>query len=231
GEWQGEIWNRHKNGYAYPEWLTISAVRDEQNRVTNYVGIFVDITSRKQAEERLRHMATHDPLTGLWNRRAILNRLEEVCRSSAPSQGRQPLGLIIIDLDDFKGVNDALGHISGDIVLRAAARQIEAQTRQGDAVGRYGGDEFLVILPGADREALESVVQRIAGTNYDIPVEGRSVIITASCGALAVSGESVPNAMALLAQADGLLIRSKKSGKHSYLIGTLAGRSADRHSA
>jgi diguanylate cyclase (GGDEF)-like protein len=184
-----------------------------------------------EANEELERLATHDPLTGLWNRRAILNRLEEVCRSSAPSRGRQPLGLIIIDLDDFKGVNDALGHICGDIVLRAVARQIETQIRQGDAVGRYGGDEFLVILPGADREALESVVQRIAGTNYDIPVEGQSVIITASCGALAVSGESVPNAVALLAQADGLLIRSKKSGKHSYLIGALAGLSADRHSA
>jgi len=183
-----------------------------------------------EANEELARLATHDPLTGLWNRLAILMRLEEECRAPASSQPRQPFGLIIIDLDDFKGINDKLGHVSGDIVLRAVARKIEAQTRQIDAVGRYGGDEFLVILPGTDREALESVVQRIAKTTYSIPVDGRSAEITVSCGALSVGGESAPDPESVLAQVDGLLFQAKKSGKRGYIIGAPADRIVGRHS-
>jgi diguanylate cyclase (GGDEF)-like protein len=172
------------------------------------------------ANQELERLATHDPLTGLWNRRVVLDRLAAACRAE-PGGSRPPFALVIVDIDDFKKVNDELGHVAGDTVLRDVAQQIEAQTRQADVVGRYGGDEFLIILDGADKAAVESVVRRIANLAYVSSIDGRTVTVTASCGALALEGEGPVNEVALLARVDQLLYETKKMGKHRYLIETL----------
>ncbi len=172
------------------------------------------------ANQELERLATHDPLTGLWNRRVVLDRLASACHTP-PGRTRQPFALVIVDIDDFKNVNDEMGHVAGDLVLRDVAQQIEAQTRQTDMVGRYGGDEFLIILDGADRAAVESVVKRIAGLTYVINIEGRTVTVTASCGALALEGQGPVNEVTALARVDELLYETKKMGKHRFLIETL----------
>ncbi len=172
------------------------------------------------ANQELERLATHDPLTGLWNRRVVLDRLAAACHPS-PGRAREPFALVIVDIDDFKKVNDELGHVAGDKVLVDVAGQIEAQTRQTDTVGRYGGDEFLILLDGADRPAVESVVKRIAGLSYISRIDGRSVTVTASCGALALEGQGPVNEVSVLARVDELLYETKKMGKHRFLIESL----------
>lgn len=171
-----------------------------------------------QANEELERLATHDPLTGLWNQRVIMERLSAALHPPKDKPGEHSIGLIIADLDDFKKVNDQLGHLAGDTALRDMAHLIAGLTRQSDSVGRYGGDEFLVILTGADRSAVESVVKRIAGVNYTARSGDQSVTVTASCGAVVVSGEGLANEGQVLALADELLYQAKRAGKHGYLI-------------
>ncbi len=169
------------------------------------------------ANKELGRLATHDPLTGLWNRRAILDSLAAACRWDEGGP-RRPFGLIMVDIDDFKRVNDELGHIAGDIVLRDVAQQIEGQTRQKDLVGRYGGDEFLVILDAMDWAAVESVVRRIAEKSYTTQVGTKSVTVTVSCGALALGEESPLRETSVLARTDDLLYQTKRAGKHGFLM-------------
>jgi diguanylate cyclase (GGDEF)-like protein/PAS domain S-box-containing protein len=150
GQWQGEIWNRRKDGDVYPEWLTISVVRDHQNAITNYIGIFTDISTRKNAEERLRYLATHDPLTGLPNRDLFQDRLEQALmrarRNRSGDMSKWIVAVMLLDLDNFKLINDTLGHATGDRVLVACADRLQACVRKTDSVARLGGDEFTVIL-------------------------------------------------------------------------------------
>jgi diguanylate cyclase (GGDEF)-like protein len=171
-----------------------------------------------QANEELERLATHDPLTGLWNQRVIMERLSEALHPLSDRSGEHSVGLIIADLDDFKKVNDQLGHLAGDKALQEMAHLIAGLTRQSDLVGRYGGDEFLVILIEADRAAVESVVKRISSVIYTARGGDQAVTVTASCGAVAVSGEGSANEGQVLALADELLYQAKRAGKHGYLI-------------
>jgi diguanylate cyclase (GGDEF)-like protein/PAS domain S-box-containing protein len=155
GTWQGEIWNRRKNGEAYPEWLSITAVRGPGGRVTNYVGTFSDITVRKEAEDEIRQLAFFDHLTRLPNRRLMLDRLAQALASSA-RHGRHG-ALMLIDLDNFKTLNDTLGHAVGDQLLIEVAARLKACVREGDTVARLGGDEFVVILEDLDESAHAAV--------------------------------------------------------------------------
>jgi diguanylate cyclase (GGDEF)-like protein len=170
------------------------------------------------ANEELERLATHDPLTGLWNQRIIMERLSAALHPPGDKPGERSLGLIIADLDGFKRVNDQLGHLAGDTALRDMAHLIAGLTRQSDSVGRYGGDEFLVILTEADRSAVESVVKRIAGVEYAAQGGNQTLTVTASCGAVAVSGEGPANEGQVLALADELLYQAKRAGKHGYMI-------------
>ena len=157
GFWQGEIWNRRKNGSVYPEWLTISVVKNAQEQVTHYVSALTDITARKSAEDEIRNLAFYDPLTQLPNRRLLHDRLKQALASSTRS-GRNG-ALLFIDLDNFKVLNDTLGHDIGDILLQQVAGRLSTCVREGDTIARLGGDEFVVILEDLSENAAEAASQ------------------------------------------------------------------------
>jgi diguanylate cyclase (GGDEF)-like protein/PAS domain S-box-containing protein len=157
GTWQGEIWNRRKNGEGYAEYLTITAVKDEFGLLTNYVATFTDITLSKAAAEEIQQLAFYDPLTSLPNRRLLVDRLRQALASSART-GHQG-AVLFIDLDNFKILNDTRGHDIGDLLLQQVAGRLTLCARETDTVARLGGDEFLVMLEGLSQDYSEAVVQ------------------------------------------------------------------------
>ncbi|MFC2991135.1 bifunctional diguanylate cyclase/phosphodiesterase [Halomonas tibetensis] len=162
GSWQGEVWNRRKNGEVFPEWLTLSAVRNAAGTTTHFVATFSDLTERKAAEQEIHQLAFFDPLTGLPNRRLMLDRLEGALKDSY--RNGQIGALLFLDLDHFKQVNDTLGHHAGDQLLQEVARRLEGVLRDTDTVARLGSDEFAVLLHdlGTDEEEVAVVAERIA---------------------------------------------------------------------
>ena len=164
----------------------------------------------------LEYLATYDPLTALFNRRAILSLLE---RQLQPDRGsNRQLGCIMVDLNRFKQVNDTLGHAAGDEVLKEMAARIQDCLREGDALGRLGGDEFLVLLPGADLQALKAVYHRIIEISCGAGEGNTAVIVTASCGGIAVPAQSTASSAALLARADDLLYQVKRGGRKGIAL-------------
>ena len=157
GRWQGEIWNKHKDGVIFPEWLSISSVVDAAGAVTHYIGSFVDITASKADQAKLLQLAYFDPLTQLPNRRLLLDRMTQAL--AACKRNGLYGAILYVDLDHFKVINDTRGHESGDVVLVEAARRMRAAVRAGDSVARLGGDEFVVLLDGLEAQALESAAQ------------------------------------------------------------------------
>lgn len=157
GRWQGEIWNKRKDGVVIIEWLSIRAVVDDAGAVTHYVGSFFDITASKTAEAELLQLAYFDPLTQLPNRRLLLDRLTQAL--AATQRSRLYGAILFVDLDHFKTINDSRGHEAGDMVLVEVARRLRAAVRSGDTVARLGGDEFVVLLEGLELHALESAAQ------------------------------------------------------------------------
>lgn len=155
--WQGEIWNRRKNGEVYPEWLNITAVLGTDGKVTNYVGTFVDFTERKKAESEIHQLAYYDPLSQLPNRRLLLDRLRQAVATSARNQTGG--ALMFIDLDNFKTLNDTKGHGIGDLLLVEVAKRLQACVREGDTLARFGGDEFVLLLEGLSQERALAAVQ------------------------------------------------------------------------
>jgi len=155
--WQGEIRIRRKNGETFPAWLTMTAVRDDRNVVTHYVGTMSDMTERKAAEDKIRHLAFYDSLTQLPNRQFLLQRLEQALTTGARSQ--QHGALLLIDLDNFKTLNDTLGHGMGDALLQQVARRLSDYVRESDAVIRLGGDEFVVMLENLSALPQEAITQ------------------------------------------------------------------------
>jgi PAS domain S-box-containing protein len=155
GGWAGEIWNRRKQGDAYPEYLTISPVLGPDGRICNYVGTFTDITDRIAAAERIERLAFYDPLTRLPNRRLMMDRLERALTTSTRSNRNG--ALMLLDIDNFKALNDTLGHDVGDQFLIEVASRIKSCIREGDTASRMGGDEFVVILEHLDKEEQAAV--------------------------------------------------------------------------
>ncbi len=150
GGWQGEVWNRRKNGEEFPSWLTITAVRDKKGHVTNYVGSLDDITLRKMAEEEIKQLAFFDQLTGLPNRRLLADRLKHAL--AATCRHHHCGAMLFIDLDNFKTLNDTYGHDKGDSLLKQVAKRLSDCVREGDTVARLGGDEFIVMLETLDSD-------------------------------------------------------------------------------
>lgn len=155
--WQGETWNRRKNGEEYPCWLTISVVVDSAGKLTNYVGAFSDISGYKQAEEKIHNLAYYDPLTGLPNRRLLHDRIGLAQASIARS--KQYGALMFLDMDNFKVLNDTRGHEMGDRLLVEVARRLQAVVRERDTVARLGGDEFVVMLDDLDGDEIFASAQ------------------------------------------------------------------------
>ena len=219
GTWQGEIWDKRKNGEIYPKWLTITAIKTVDGLVTHYVGTQTDITERKAAEDQINNLAFYDSLTLLPNRRLLRDRLKQALSSSARS-GRKG-ALLFIDLDNFKTLNDTLGHGIGDLLLKQVAQRLEFCLREEDTVARLGGDEFVVMLEDLSEHALEAaaqtevVAEKILATLdqlYQLATyECRS---TSSIGITLISG-SQQGVDELLKQADIAMYQAKKAGRNT----------------
>ena len=219
GKWQGEIWDRRKNGEIYPKWLTISAVKDANGGVTHYVGSHLDITERKAAEEKIRHLAFYDSLTQLPNRRLLMDRLQQALAASARS-GRSG-ALLFLDLDNFKSLNDTLGHGIGDLLLQQVAQRLESCVRESDTVARLGGDEFVVVLEALSYDPLEAAEQaeaigeKILATLYQpYRLATQEYQSSASIGVVLFNGQQ-SSLEELLKQADIAMYQAKKAGRNT----------------
>lgn len=219
GVWKGEIWNRRKNGEVYPEWLSISKVTSEKGDVTNYVAVFHDISEFKATQSELSHQAYHDALTGLPNRTLLLDRLRKAVNAAKRDDGS--LALLFVDLDNFKHVNDSLGHVVGDKVLQDAALRIARLVRQSDTVSRFGGDEFVILVTEV-KEKHDTVLlaKRIMDSLADpFKVNSRSFMITPSIG-IAFFPEDGITSESLIKHADLAMSEAKKMGRNTYHLFT-----------
>jgi diguanylate cyclase (GGDEF)-like protein/PAS domain S-box-containing protein len=219
GAWEGEIWNRRKNGEVYPERLSITAVKDSDGTVSNYVATLSDITRSKAAEEEIKYLAFYDPLTHLPNRRLLMDRLRQALASTARS-GRQG-AILFIDLDHFKDLNDTLGHDMGDLLLQQAAHRLRACVREDDTVSRLGGDEFVVILEELSVQSIEAAAQTEAvcekihlALNQPYQLETYESRSTASIGVV-LFGDRHQSIEELMKQADIALYQAKDAGRNT----------------
>ncbi len=215
GKWQGEIWNRKKDGELFAEWLTISSVRNEADELTNFVAVFFDITLRKQTEERLSYQANHDPLTTLPNRTLFHDRLGRALARARRSGLR--VAVLFLDLDRFKEVNDGCGHVVGDKLLQQVAERLAGCTREGDTVARLAGDEFTVILEDlADSRDAAAVCQKILRAMKEpFNVSDFRLNVTFSIGVSLYPADG-NDIQALVKNADDAMYRAKKEGKNTY---------------
>jgi len=157
GTWRGEIWNRRKDGAVYPEWLTISAVRGSEESISHYVAIFSDISDRVTAQAQIDSLAFYDPLTGLPNRRLLMDRLDQALH--ACTRHARHCALLFVDLDNFKTLNDTVGHFQGDLLLAQVAQRLKACLNEGNTVARVGSDEFVVMLEDLSTDEIEAATQ------------------------------------------------------------------------
>jgi diguanylate cyclase (GGDEF)-like protein/PAS domain S-box-containing protein len=215
GRWQGELWNRRKNGEIYPEWLTIGTVKDAAGAVDYYVGVFSDITKIKQAQERLHFLAHHDLLTGLPNRLLFNDRVEHGIERAR--RQRTQLAVMFIDLDNFKNVNDSLGHHFGDELLRAFAQRVGALLRGADTLARLGGDEFILLLEEVDgRPDVGCVAEKIARCLAEpFVVAKHELFVSASVG-ISLYPCDGDEANLLVKNADAAMYEAKAHGRGCY---------------
>ena len=215
GFWEGEVWDKRKDGTLFPAWHNISAIKDEYGNVFQYSSVFSDITEKKIAEERIQHMAQFDQLTQLPNRALFLDRLNHAI--SIAKRNQSNVGLMFIDLDHFKTVNDTLGHQAGDKLLQEVARRLTQCVREQDTVARLGGDEFTVILEELTQpEDAILVANKILKTLSDkVKLGAQEVTIGGSIG-ISVYPENGHDTEEMIRTADTAMYLSKKQGKNQY---------------
>ncbi len=220
GVWEGEIWDKRKNGETFPQHLIITAVKDSDKVVANYVISFSDITENKKAAKDIYNLAFYDPLTNLPNRRFLMDKLSQALEASTRS-GLQG-ALIFIDLDNFKTLNDTLGHDLGDLLLQNVANRLKVSIRKVDTVARLGGDEFVIILEGLGELGLTPSTQIellankiLASINAPYRLSGHTLHISTSIGATLFNNhfEKIDE---LLKQADIAMYQAKKAGRNTY---------------
>lgn len=217
GVWQGEIWNRNKDGAVFVEWLTINAVKNVQGETTHHIAIFSDITERKEQVERLEYLATHDPLTGLANRALFAELLHKAL--SEARRSKTAVAVLFLDVDKFKHINDTLGHYVGDLLLQHVANSLLNLLRAGDIVARQGGDEFIMALPNltSTRDASLLAEKILRTLEQPCMLNGQTLQVTTSIGiALFPSdGTSIDD---LMQNADTALYRAKQAGRNNFQL-------------
>ncbi len=219
GNWANEIWNRHKDGKAYPEWLSISAIKDSNGEITHYVGLFHDISDIKRQEEFIRHQAFHDSLTGLPNRPLLLNRIDRAIAHAKREERK--FAIIFLDLDNFKNINDSLGHAVGDILLREVSDRLRHIARSVDTVSRIGGDEFIILIEDmSDEKPAVSLAQRIIDIfKKSFHIKEYVLHVGTSIG-IAIFPEDGNDTDVLIRNADTAMYRAKENGRANFTMFT-----------
>lgn len=214
-KWRGEIWNKRKNGEVFPQWTTISVLRDEAGNITNQVSVFLDITERKKEEERIQYLANYDVLTGLPNRYLLGDRLENALNMAQRHETK--LAVLFIDLDHFKNVNDSLGHDVGDELLKTVSQRLKSCLRRSDTIARQGGDEFIALLGDLNSEdevtfVAEKMIESLRG---EFKVGEHQLSASLSIG-VSVYPDDGDSAVQLLRNADLAMYRAKDAGRNQF---------------
>ncbi len=220
GFWQGETWNRRKNGELFLEDLLINVVLDDKGKPLNYIGMFTDITERKLTEEHYQHLAHYDPLTDLPNRTLLTDRIEQALVQA--QRHRYKIAVLFIDLNQFKPVNDSLGHHVGDLLLKEVGQRLKSCVRSEDTVARLGGDEFVILCPTLHHrnDVIKVVDKIIPALLQPYLLEGHCITNTASIG-IAVSPEHGHDMKSLLKHADAAMYQAKNSPNSDYAFYSL----------
>ncbi len=217
GIWQGEIWNRRKTGDVYPEWLTIVCVTNDEGKVTNYCGIFTDLSERKIVENELEKRLLTDSLTEVSNRFAYIERMDNLLESTSAISHSVQHAVYFLDLDRFKQINDTLGHAVGDSILIEVAKRLKQLLKNKDIIARYGGDEFVITLTNVKnvKEAAKFAEQIISNIEKPMMINGQEVFISTSIG-VSVYPVDGRNTEELINCADRAMTYSKKNGLNGY---------------
>ncbi|MCL2655840.1 MAG: EAL domain-containing protein [Betaproteobacteria bacterium] len=215
GQWQGEVWNRRSSGEVYPEWLSITAVRSEDGGTSHYIGIFSDITERKEAEARIHHLAHHDTLTNLPNRLLLRDRLNRIILQ--PRRIDQRAAVLLLDLDRFKTINDTLGHEVGDALLIQVTDRCLGVVRKTDTFARLGGDEFVILLAELShaQDAAQIARKILATLAQPFQLGAHALTVTGSIG-IALYPDDGRNDSTLLRNADTAMYRAKDNGRDCF---------------
>lgn len=223
--WQGEVWDRRKDGEIFPAWSTISVVRNEAGALTNYVSVFSDISTLKSSQERLDFLAYHDPLTKLPNRLLFSDRLDHALNRAQREDGQ--VAVLFLDLDRFKNINDSLGHPIGDALLQQVAERLTVLLRKEDTVARLGGDEFIILIEDLNQpQSVASLAQKIIGAFLPpVHIDGHELHVTVSIG-ISVYPRDGSDSATLIKNADAAMYRAKEFGRNNYQFYTEALTSA-----
>ncbi len=220
GHWQGEVWDRRKNGEIFPKWLNISSVRDSDGAVTHYVATFSDTSERKAAAAAISRLAYHDGLTTLPNRQLMMDRLKQAIRTGTRSGAFG--AVLFLDLDNFKTINDTLGHDEGDKLLAEAARRLRTGVREQDTVSRFGGDEFVILLENLDGARERAAVlakgisdKLLAALSAPYRLRDQDCQCSASIGVAMWRGGPLIDEHELLKRADMAMYEAKKAGRNA----------------
>jgi len=218
GSWEGEVWNRRRNGEVYPQQLSIDVVKDTEGNISDHVAVFADITRRKQNEKQIIHQATHDVLTGLPNRTLFFDRLMHAMAGAR--REAKSIAVLFVDLDGFKPINDQHGHLVGDKLLKEVALRLGTAVREVDTVARFGGDEFALVLDSADQDNFtQSVAEKLLRlVKAPYIIDEKEMVIGCSIGVAFFQrdGETPDQ---LIACADKAMYRAKSLGGDCYDIG------------
>ncbi|MFU8788766.1 MAG: diguanylate cyclase [Methylobacter sp.] len=227
--WRGELINKHKNGHLYHEELSIAPVKNGAGEITHFIGIKEDISERKALEAQLQTLASTDPLTGLFNRRVFLERLEQE-RAKVARLPNYSAVLLMLDLDFFKRVNDTYGHAAGDDVLKMFADIVRSSSRSIDLPARLGGEEFAILLSGADQHDALVMAERLRAQVEAVAIDHEAGIVqvTVSIGGACVAADD-GNGEAVLHRADAALYEAKDTGRNR--VCWFGAQTADRLSA
>ena len=220
GEWEGEIWDRRKSGEAYPQWLRISAVRAEQADITHYVGVFHDLIDLRHNQSQMAYQSQYDALTGLPNRQLFNDHLDMAMTQAQRHHAK--VGVMFLDLDNFKTVNGSLGYTVGDGLLQEFALRLKASCRHGDTVARLGGDEFMIILPdlkSGERDSIEVAQRILQSFSEPFIIKGHQILSSASIG-ITIYPNDGDEVATLEKNADIARNRAKEEGRNSYVLYT-----------